>query len=123
MFERAPKGSLCAGQPALLDACDKGLKWLALGWQVGIAWPELPHLIQCALNCHARQQQGEVEVLLEVGRLQKSALDRGCSPDWAAIKDTCAAQDPPCAPYMQSLIAYVRRQAPELMQDLSLFAK
>ena len=78
--ESDPKGVVCKGQPALLEACDNGIKWLCLNWQLPYAWPELPNLVQSALNMHSRQQQGDIEVLLEIGRLQKAAIDKGCSP-------------------------------------------
>ena len=123
MFESDPKGVICKGQPALLEACENGLKWHCLNWQNPFAWPELPTFVQCALNMHSRQQQGEIEVLLEIGRLQQAAIGKGCSPDWHAIQEASLSQAPPCTPYLPTLITYIKRQAPELMTDLSLFAK
>ena len=116
----ASGGALCSGQPALQEACDGGLKWLVLHWQAPWVWPELPHMVQSALNTHARQQQGEVEVLMEIARLHAASRS---NPDWKAIKEAALLQNPPCAPYLDHLISYVKKQAPELMTELNLFAK
>ena len=59
-------------------------------------------------------------MLLEIARLHTASRS---SPDWKAIKEAALLQNPPCAPYLDNLISYVKKQAPELMTELNLFAK
>ena len=117
------RGTICNGQPALLNACDAGLVWTVLHWACPVIWPGLSSLIQSALNTTASKKQTEVEVLLEMGRLRDVAVKSGKSPDWQAIELKAVEQQPSCTPYIKTLAQYAKEMAPEILEELSLFAK
>ena len=50
-------------------------------------------------------------------------MSRGNNPNWLAIGENAAAQQPACTSYIKTLAQYARDQAPELLGELSLFAK
>ena len=117
------RGTICNGQPALLHACDDGLVWTVMHWATPVIWPGLGSLIQSALNTTAAKKQTEVEVLLEMGSLRNLAVKHGSVPDWQAIEEHAVSQQPACTPYIKTLAQYAREMAPELLEELSLFAK
>ena len=117
------RDQICSSSPALKTACDSGLRWLVFNWACPIVWPGFADLVQSALNTTASKRQTEVEVIIELGRLRDIAISKGCSPDWDSIQDQATSQQPACAGYISTLALYVKEQAPELIQELSLFAK
>ena len=120
---RLSKDLLCAGRPGFKEAVENGLQWCVLHHQAPEVWPGLVHLVQAALNTHAKSECGEVEVLLDMSRLRDAALAANREPDWKQIEAAATFTLPPCSPYIEKLSAYVRLQAPELVQELGLFQK
>ena len=117
------EGTVCLGQPNFSDACTLGLRWLVLAADCAIAWPTLPDLCQKALNTDSRQAQSEVEVMLDMQGLWQHAIISKVEPDWQSIMAAACSQSPPCASYIDALATYVQKQAPELLQELSIVAK
>jgi len=105
------------------DAMEKGLIWLVMHHQCPQVWPELVHLVQAALNTHAKTDQSEIEVLLDIGRMRDSAVGQNKEADWKEIEAAACFCLPKCGSYVQALIAYVKAQAPELLNELSQFQK
>ena len=114
---------MCLGQPNFLDACDNGLKWCVLAADTAIAWPQLPDLVQKALNTHSRQDQSEVEVMLDMKNMWDQAIKSNTEVDWKQVMHSACSQSPPCKSYIEHLATYLQKQAPELMVELSTFAK
>ena len=114
---------MCLGQPNFAAACELGLQWLVLAADCAAAWPSLPDLVQKALNTDSRQAQAEVEVILDMQGLWQQAIDSKVEPDWQHIMTAACSQSPPCASYIEALATYVQKQAPELLHELSIFAK
>jgi hypothetical protein len=114
---------LCAGRPAFKEAVDAGLHWCIMHWQTPYIWPQLVHLVQAALNTHAKGDTSEIECLLDMSRMRDASLAAGKEPDWTEIQAAAKFSMPPCSPYMGSLANYVRIQAPELITELSMFQK
>jgi hypothetical protein len=117
------RAQLSAADASLGEAVQGGLKWLVLHWQCVYAWPALAHLVQAALNAHSRQDQSEVEMLLELGRLRDQWVTLGKAPDWKAIETQAVFSNPPCASYIDKLATYVKGQSSAVMEDLSCFSK
>lgn len=119
------KDAICSGpdRVAFKEAVEKGLHWLVLHWQVEQAWPELVHFVQAALNTHAKGEQSEVEVMLDMSRMREHAVAAGLDPDWKAIQAAASHTLPACSSYVSSLAAFVKKQAPELIAEISLFQK
>ena len=114
---------MCLGQPSFQDACDNGLKWCVLAADTTLAWPQLPDLVQKALNTHSRQDQSEVEVMLDMKNMWDQAIKCDTEVDWKQVMNSACSQSPPCKSYIDHLANYLQKQAPELMVELSTFAK
>eukprot|EP00972_Heterocapsa_arctica_P104829 15447952-Heterocapsa_arctica.AAC.1 len=78
-------------------------------------WPELVHLVQAALNMHSKSDQSEIEVLMDFGRMRGAAVAADKEPNWKEIEAAASCCLPKCSSYVQTLIAYVKAQAPELL--------
>ena len=61
--------------------------------------------------------------MMEIAAQRDIAVQMGCEPDWKAIAARAILAMSPCSPYADSLAAYVKLQAPELLKELSLFYK
>jgi hypothetical protein len=115
--------NLSVDRPTFKDAIEKGLIWLVMHHQCPQVWPELGHLVQAALNTHAKTDQSEIEVLLDIGRMRDAAVGQNKEADWKEIEAAACFCLPKCASYVPTLVAYVKAQAPELLSELSQFQK
>jgi len=118
---------LGAGRPAFRDAVSHGLKWFVIHWKAPQVWPLLLDFVQKALNTVARNEQGEIEVMLDLHRQWKACILAGRDADWSKIEEAACRSMPPCAPYISSLVAFVKANAGgvdgTLMEELSSFFK
>ena len=114
---------VCLGQPGLLEAVDVGLKWLVIAGVCDTTWPLLCDLVQGSLNTTSRQDQSEIEVILEMRKLHVLALKKGQEVNWSSIQKQACSQSPPCQMYVADLCTYVQKQAGELLLELSTFMK
>ncbi len=83
--------------------------------------------MQAALNTHARNEQGEIEVMLELHRRWKGYVEVGSEADWQSIQEAACLSMPPCSPYISSLAAFVKANSGgvdgTLLEELSSFQK
>jgi len=118
---------LAVGRPAFREAVEHGLKWFVLHWQAPEVWPELVHFAQSALNTVARNEQGELEVMLELHRLWRLDVESHREPNWQKIQETACLSMPPCTQYIGSLVAFVKANSGgvdgTLLDELSSFQK
>jgi len=118
---------LSVGRAAFAEAMRDGLRWYVIHWQCPAVWPDLVHFVQAALNTHAKNEQSEVEVMLEMHGMMKQAVDSGRQADWAEIEEAACFSLPPCSSYIKSLSAFVRDNAGgaegTLLHELSQFHK
>ena len=118
---------LAVKRPAFREAVQKGLRWFVMHWQCAYAWPELPKLIQSALNTDRRNMQSEYEIMLFMHDSMQMSLADGKKPDWSAIQAAACHSLPPCAPYISTLAMYVQNNAGgvtgDLLKELSLHQK
>ena len=110
---------LSIDRPAFKEAMDKGLNWLVMHHQCPKVWSDLVHLVQAALNTHAKADQSELEVMADIGRMRDAAVAANKEPNWNEIEAAAVLCLPKCASYVSTLCAYVRAQAPELLGELN----
>ena len=118
---------LCVDRPAFRDAINKGLHWFVMHWQCQFVWKDLPQFVQAALNTQSRGAQTEVEIMLSMHMACEHALANKENPDWQKIQEQACFSLPPCASYISSVAAYVKKNSggtdASLLHDLSLFQK
>ena len=104
---------MCLGQPNFQAACEHGLQWCVLAAGTAIAWPQLPDLVQKALNTHSRQDQSEVEVMLDMKSMRDEAIRSKREVDWKQVMSSACSQSPPSKAYIEHIATYLQKQAPE----------
>ena len=118
---------LGANRPAFREAVSQGLKWFVIHWRAPELWPQLLDFVQKALNTVARNEQGEIEVMLDLHRQWKACVLAGREADWSKIEEAACWSMPPCAPYIRSLVTFVNANSGgvdgTLMDELSRFFK
>jgi hypothetical protein len=118
--------ALSVGRASFRDAVEKGLRWFVLHWQVPMVWPDLVHFVQSALNTVARNEQSEVEVMLDIQEMVRASLRAGKDPDWVAIQTSATFSMPPCSPYISTIVEFVKNFAGGdgyLLNELASFQK
>ena len=119
--------ALCVNRPAFRDAVSQGLKWFVIHWRAPEVWPSLVHFVQAALNTIPRNEQSEVEVMLDLHRQWKACVLAGEEAEWSKIEEAACWSMPPCAQYIRSLVAFVKANAGgvdgTLLEELSSFFK
>ena len=119
------KEELCVGRAAFKEAVELGMKWFIIHCHAPTVWPGLVRFAQAALNTDAKNEQSEVEVMLDMANLMRSALTNQSEPNWKQIEETACFSMPPCSPYIGSLSAIVRDHTAggQLLEELSEFYK
>ena len=105
------KEHLSVGRPGFAEALDTGLKWFVMHWQAPYVWPELPTLVQGALNTVAKGEIGEVECMMRLAELMHEQLGSGVDKqeiDWASIEKTVCSTLPSCRTYVKTLSSFVK---------------
>jgi hypothetical protein len=116
---------LIVDRPEFKEAVERGLKWFVMHHEAPAVWPGLVHMVQAALNTHAKGDQTEVEVMLDVHNMYEAALTAGTEVDWKTIQTTACFSMPPCSPYIGVLVNFVKAHGGgctgELLQELSKY--
>ena len=115
-----------AGKPEFRSAVMNGMTWQVFHWQADSVFPGadgLVSLVQSALNTSAQSGQGEIEVLLELGRMRDAIVKNGGEVEWPTLEAKVKQSLPSCGAWVNQLGAYCRQQAPELLRELDSFAK
>jgi hypothetical protein len=119
--------ALAVGRDEFRSAVQNGMKWFVLHWQCQYVWPGLVHFAQAALNTHARSEQSEIEVMLEMHAAVKAAVETGREVDWKRVQEAACFSLPACSPYISTLAQYVREHSGgtdgALLHELSEFHK
>jgi len=114
---------ICIDRPALRDAIEKGLIWFTMHWACPQVWPQLPDLVQNALNTEARGQQTEVEVMMAMSGKAVLELSEGKKVDWKKLEEQCRRSLPTCSAWLKEIAKYVEKSNRELIAELSNFQK
>lgn len=79
-------------------ACDEGLSWTVINWQVEGAYPRLPELLAKALNVEHHIARGETWAEQLASIANRAADHQGPSKplDWNASAEAQAKSQPPC---------------------------
>jgi hypothetical protein len=116
---------LTVNRPEFQEACERGLKWFIMHHDTPQVWPGLVHMVQAALNAHAKNVQTEVEVMLDVHNMYETAITAGTDPDWKQIQITACFSMPPCSAYIGVVTNFVKAQgggrAGDLLKELSKY--
>ena len=116
---------LIVDRPEFKEAVEQGLKWFVMHHEAPAVWPGLVHMVQAALNTHAKSDQSEVEVMLDIHNMYEAALTAGTEVDWKSIQNTACFSMPPCSPYIGVLVSFVKAHGGgstgELLQELSKY--
>ena len=99
-----------AGDKALQTMLEKGWAWTIIPWQVEAQWPTLADLAQRALNASnsVASQCSELEVAASIAEFAAMEVAMTGSVDWKRCGAAAAAGMPPCTPYIDSIVEYVR---------------
>lgn len=94
----------------LMDMVKIGWQWLIINWQVEKVWPDLPSLIESALNAsnNVAQSQSEIESMHMIATAITKYTKASEEIDWKNIHSTACASRPPHVEYMDVLMGYVR---------------
>lgn len=93
------------------DMVTNGWNWTIISHSVEKAIPELPVLVQQALNTvgAATMQPHETEVLQTVSHLYQMAAKAGSKPNLKACLDQVATSKPKCLPYLETIGYYLTK--------------
>ena len=94
----------------LASAVARGLHWAVLKAEVGKRFPELPKLLQQAMNAPASACRLENEVQVMMSIQQQAAEEQqatGGNPDYDRILSSVARTKPPCLPDLKDLLKFV----------------
>ena len=93
------------------DMVTNGWNWTIISHSVEKALPELPVLVQQALNTvgAATMQPHETEVLQTVSHLYQMAAKAGSKPNLKACLDQVATSKPTCLPYLETIGYYLTK--------------
>ena len=110
--------------PTFLAACQHGLTWRVLSHQVVTEFPEVPSLLQSALNAsgHLGKPEHEVQVLRRIYNLIQTQGGKA----WSEVKGIVLRSRPACsaaAPFMWRFVLKMSFGAPGLWERVETFLK
>ena len=125
-------GRLCIDKVARTDpnfanAARQGLTWKVLYYKVQAEYPEVLGIISQAKNAGnaAARFESEVQVLVRLHAMAKTAQTRGQSPDWPKIRRCVPRGKPRCIDYLEELSLFVALcsggMGAEFLKDLASF--
>lgn len=102
--------ALANSQDGLVTMCEQGWTWLVVSSLVEEAFPDLPTLVQQALNTTqaVSQGQGECETMLTIATHYQHGQDSNGSGDMAQAIQLAASSQPEGSNYMQTMGYYVQ---------------
>ena len=87
------------------------------------AIPEVAHIIQASLNVDARNEQTEMETLLDMVRAVEIQTTTGGEIDWDKVLSAVSHNLGAVTKYAKVLLAYVKVTPAELIYELGAFYK
>ena len=92
-----------AADPNLADAVIEGLDWLVICSEVEEAFPELPEILQEALNImnQLARPESELQIMCKMHSMARSLQTLNECIDWAAIVAKCSRSKPRCSEDLQ----------------------
>ena len=116
---------ILAGNRDLAFAVEHGLEWTIIKHQVETQWPELPELIQRALNVEHHVGEGESwdeQLRFTVQKAIAKTIGSGSQtqPDWHSVLAIVAASSPPFLADLPSHVNFLKKWGGGLKQQLAL---
>ena len=102
-----------AADPNLADAVIEGLEWLVICSEVEEAFPELPEILQEALNImnQLARPESELQIMCKMHSMARSLQTLNECIDWAAIVAKCSRSKPRCSEDLHDIAKYVAKFA------------
>ena len=66
------------------------------------------HGAGCLAHTHAKGDQTEVEVMLDIHNMYEAAVTAGTEVDWKSIQQTACFSMPPCSQYIGVVVSFVK---------------
>lgn len=95
--------------PGLAKMLNIGWQWCVLPAEAEEVWPDLPGLVQSALNAsiNVASTTTELEAASLIAKEAATFMDKGRSVNWQQCKLAAAASEPPCKEYLDVIASYV----------------